>query len=246
MPPHASFKPLFIRCDDGGPSANANAGVLAAARAGLPCNCSLMAVAPLIKPLAADLIKLGRSICIGLHVTLTSEWDDILYRPLLPANQVPSLLDSRGAFPRDVATLGAQINIDQALADTRAQLAHLRGLGLKVEYLDEHMGVGWAGGLREPLLQLADQEGLVAVERFHYTDAWLKPDPVAIVIEQALASPHPLVWIKHPEAARAEGRDSPYADRVKDLADLLEPKVLPRLAEAGIKPALFRDFPKAF
>ena len=45
-------------------------------------------------------------------------------------------------------------------SEIEAQLAMGRSLGLRFDYIDEHMGVGWVGGLSDRIAQIAAREGL--------------------------------------------------------------------------------------
>ena len=88
--------------------------------------------------------SLPDSVCLGLHVTLNAEWDAVKWPPVLARERVSSLVDERGYFwptPDEAQRHGARE--DEMLAEIEAQLARMRGAGLTVSYIDEHMGVSW-------------------------------------------------------------------------------------------------------
>ena len=152
---------LITRVDDAGLCESVNDAVLDVASSGLVRNVSIMAPVPALAQLAERLR--GRSdLCLGLHVTLNAEWERVRWRPLSPLSEVASLVDSEGYFlphPRDMHDRCS--DPAEMMREIRRQLDALRKAGLDIRYLDEHMGVSWACGLREHLAEFARSEGLV-------------------------------------------------------------------------------------
>lgn len=155
---------LLIRGDDAGSCQSANTAIAQACDGGLLRNVSVMACGPALDDAAA--LFAGRSdIAVGLHVTLNAEWasDTARWRPVLPIVAVPSLVDARGFFwhtPAQARERGA--HVDEMLAEAEAQLTTAREAGLRICYLDEHMGVSWPWPeLRAGLAALCGREGLV-------------------------------------------------------------------------------------
>jgi hypothetical protein len=138
---------LVTRADDAGSSRSANRAIREACVAGLARNVSLMAPCPHIADAAAVLRDLP-GVCFGMHVTLNCEWETPRWGPLSPAPSVPSLVEADGM-----------------MVEVAAQLAHLRALGFRLSYLDQHMGVGWVCGLGERLSAFAAREGLIDADR---------------------------------------------------------------------------------
>jgi len=76
---------------------------------------------------------------IGLHLTLTSEWESYRWRPTTAA---PSLADAHGHFHRrrdDV--LAADPPLDAIQQELRNQIAIARAAGMRPSHLDSHMFV---------------------------------------------------------------------------------------------------------
>ena len=95
---------LLVRSDDAGSCASANAAIAEACDAGVVRNVSVMACGPALDEAAA--LFAGRDdIAAGLHVTLNAEWasDAACWKPVLPREQVPSLVDENGFFWRTPA-----------------------------------------------------------------------------------------------------------------------------------------------
>jgi predicted glycoside hydrolase/deacetylase ChbG (UPF0249 family) len=167
---------LVTRGDDAGSSKSANRAIHAAAKKGILRNASVLAAGPSVVHAAKVLGGLAKSgeLCIGLHATVTCEWEWPVWGPVLDAERVSSLVDERGALHRKPGALleygaapgevrdevHAEVR-DQVLAEVAAQLGRLRSLGLEVSYIDEHMCFGRLGGVGEGLAELAKREGLV-------------------------------------------------------------------------------------
>ncbi|GLV54059.1 hypothetical protein KDH_09080 [Dictyobacter sp. S3.2.2.5] len=160
---------LLTRGDDLGAFEAGNRAIIDAYQYGILRNASLIAPAPNIHH-AAHLVKQFPRLCLGLHITLTSEWDAPRWGPVSPAETVPSLVNRDGCFFRTTMELFRQgINIDEAVREVKAQLQLVRSLGLDICYLDEHMVPGWifhpADTLRTPLSSafkaIAREEGLI-------------------------------------------------------------------------------------
>src|SRR4051812_8086781 len=96
-------------------SPDINAATLAAARNGIVRSVEIMAPTPAFAEAAAELLRLRATepaIDVGVHLTLTSEFDTYRWHPLLPKHQVPSLYDAEGFCPVDVETLRAQAKVE--------------------------------------------------------------------------------------------------------------------------------------
>ncbi len=169
---------VVFRADDAGSTEGANLAIVETVRNGVVRNVSVMApgpafnhAVPLLKSLDADL---------GLHVTLSAEWDAPKWGPVLPAEAVPSLVED-GAFTQNPGVLHARgFSVEEAMAEVAAQLAKARNAGLRIDYLDEHMGVGWIG---LPLREFCAKEGLVYAGDVPYaSDLTEAGGPVAFVL----------------------------------------------------------------
>lgn len=225
---------LATRGDDAGSCLAANRAVEVCARDGVLRNASVMAPAPFFAD-AARRLKDIPGLAIGLHLTLTSEWDAPVWGPCAPADDVPSLIDARGGFPRDARALGHQgATVDEMLREAAAQLAAMQEAGLQPEYLDEHMGVADVlPQLRAPLDAWARAAGLRVIHG-------IRPLPGVgpLTARLATAPPGDYLWVNHPgydgEEMRALGNASypgkqVAAEREADRREWLDPA----LREAG-------------
>ncbi len=153
---------LLLRADDAGCTRGSNEAILACVRNGLIRNVGFMACTPAFDH-AAELFRDAPSdVALGLHATVTSEWTTSLrWGPVLPKDQVPSLLAADGNFFDSTLTLHEQADHDQIIAEVCAQISKARAAGLHLTYLDTHMGFDWFPGLQDRLDTLAEAEGLV-------------------------------------------------------------------------------------
>ena len=74
---------------------------------------------------------------VGVHLTLTAEWE--LYR-WGPITQSPSLLGGDGGFPRTIEDAWDHADLDEVRRELRAQVERAILWGFDVTHLDSHMG----------------------------------------------------------------------------------------------------------
>lgn len=74
---------------------------------------------------------------LGVHLTLTSEWDLPRMRPLTAH---PSLRDETGHLWQTLALAWAHVDATEAEAEMRAQIDAVYALGIDPTHLDTHMG----------------------------------------------------------------------------------------------------------
>jgi predicted glycoside hydrolase/deacetylase ChbG (UPF0249 family) len=77
---------------------------------------------------------------LGLHLTLTSEWDTYKWGPVAPKDQVPGLLDPDGYLWPDVAPVTQHATAEEVEREIRAQVELALKMGIHPTHLDTHMG----------------------------------------------------------------------------------------------------------
>lgn len=244
---------LVTRGDDAGGSRSANLAIRECAVRGLLRNASVMAVGSALEH-AAEVLTGLPNLCLGLHLCLSSEWDHPRFRPVLPGGCVPTLLDVDGAFTRSPNVLHDRgFDLDEAEAEMRAQLERVRGAGLDVAYVDQHMGFGWVPGLAERVARLAEREGLIDVDLASAKLSGIG-DPTSWRGKLTAAAPGRYVLITHPmvddDEARGFVRDGEpkglvAANRNRERLALTDPDLIGFCREHGIVPVRF-DEPSAF
>jgi CubicO group peptidase (beta-lactamase class C family)/predicted glycoside hydrolase/deacetylase ChbG (UPF0249 family) len=85
---------LIVRADDMGAFHSANTASVACYRNGIETSVEVMAVTPWF-PEATKMLRENPGLDVGLHLVLTSEWENMKWRPL---TQCPSLTDRNGYF----------------------------------------------------------------------------------------------------------------------------------------------------
>ena len=200
---------LITRGDDAGSCDSANQAIVEAARNGILRNVSIM-VPGITFDTAVPLLKaLPGSIALGLHVTLNAEWEQVKWKPVLPADQVPSLVDKNGDFwptPNDTREQGGKA--DEVLAEIQAQYQKAVKSGLNISYIDEHMGMSWPWPeVRAGIAALAKREGLVyAPELLGLPINGSAADPNDFLAALAVAAPGTYVFVTHPGMDRDDMR----------------------------------------
>ena len=152
---------LVARADDAGMCRTVNVAIRDACRQGIVRNVSVMVPAPAFAE-AAEIFRKMDDIAVGLHLDLTAEWAAPRWGPILPPEEVPTLVDEDGNFfhtPRELAANGA--TPEHMQAETLAQLQRARDHGLDIAYLDAHMGVGRVNELYVWLRDFCERENLV-------------------------------------------------------------------------------------
>lgn len=135
----ADAKLLILHGDDLGVAHSVNVASLDALSRGDITSASIMMPTPWVAEVA-DYARTHPTADLGLHLTLTSEWQTYKWGSVAPSDQVPSLLDSTGVFPNDVPPVVARAKPAEVARELRAQVARAHALGIRPTHLDSHMG----------------------------------------------------------------------------------------------------------
>jgi chitin disaccharide deacetylase len=134
---------VIFHSDDLGMSHEMNAGAIDAMVNGVVTSSSVMMPCPWVPEIVRWHAE-HPEYDLGLHLTLTSEWKDYRWEPLLGADTVPGLVDPEGAFWPTVADVVANASADEVEAEIRAQIERARRMGFNFTHLDSHMGTLFA------------------------------------------------------------------------------------------------------
>jgi predicted glycoside hydrolase/deacetylase ChbG (UPF0249 family) len=132
-------KLLILHADDLGAAHSINVASFDALDRGVISSASVMVPTPWITEVAAY-ARAHPDADLGLHLTLTSEWQTYRWGSVESKDKVPSLLDSAGTFPsseRAVAATAKPLEVEREL---RAQIERALALGIRPTHLDSHMG----------------------------------------------------------------------------------------------------------
>jgi len=155
-------KRLIVNADDFGLTAGVNRAILELNRLGTLTSATLMALADATTE-AASLATNSPSLGAGCHIVLVDG------SPVLPASQLPTLVDpttgrfrpTLGKFVRDLF-LG-RIRANEIEAETEAQIARARSMGLSLTHIDTHKHTHMFPGVLAPLLQAAKRQQIPAI-----------------------------------------------------------------------------------
>ena len=132
---------LLLRLDDIGMNHSVNMAAKKMAETGMPFSASVQFACPWYQE-AVEILKKYPQVSIGVHLTLTSEWKNYRWGPVTGRTAVPSLVDSVGYFPhstREFAKNGHKL--DEIEVELSAQIERAMHSGLKITYIDPHMGI---------------------------------------------------------------------------------------------------------
>ena len=131
-------KLLIIHADDIGVSHSENMASINALEKGSVSSGSIMVPCPWMPEIAAY-AKAHPNADLGLHLTLTAEWNQYKWGPVLPRTDVPSLVDEKGFFPDNSGTV-AKENVADIEKELRAQVERAKQFGIDPTHFDTHMG----------------------------------------------------------------------------------------------------------
>jgi predicted glycoside hydrolase/deacetylase ChbG (UPF0249 family) len=131
---------LVVRADDGGMSHSVNMALERLIESGLPVSVSVMFPTPWWQETVA-MLKRHPNVSVGIHLTLNSEWKDYQWGPVAGRSAVPTLVDSNGYFfSTSEAVHNNHPDIKEVERELRAQIDRAKKSGLRIDYLDYHMG----------------------------------------------------------------------------------------------------------
>ena len=135
----ANSKLLIIHADDLGAAHSIDAASFDGLDKGAVSSASIMIPTPWVGEVAAY-ARAHPDADLGLHLTLTSEWETYRWGSVESSDKVPSLLDSAGTFPNDEAIVAAKAKPVEVEREIRAQIVRALALGIRPTHLDSHMG----------------------------------------------------------------------------------------------------------
>lgn len=137
------FKPdarvAIVHADDIGLCHAANAALAENLAFGIVTCGSVMMPCPWVPEIAAW-CRAHPEADVGVHITLTSEWDRLRWRPVSTVDPKSGLFDDEGYMWRANDGVYAHLNPDAAIAEMRAQIELALHLGIDVTHIDTHMG----------------------------------------------------------------------------------------------------------
>jgi predicted glycoside hydrolase/deacetylase ChbG (UPF0249 family) len=132
-------KVLIVHADDIGMSHSVNVATIEAFKKGMVTSGSIMVPCPWFPEIAAY-AREHPELDLGLHLTLTSEWKYLRWRPVAPIDKVKGLLDEEGFMWRSERQTALKATPQEIETELRAQIERALAFGIKPTHLDTHMG----------------------------------------------------------------------------------------------------------
>jgi chitin disaccharide deacetylase len=152
---------VIVRGDDFGMSEGNLEAIERGMNEGVLTCASLLVPAPWFKG-AAALARRNSDWCMGVHLCLVGEWRGYSWRPVLPWDKVPSIVDDKGFLygsPKEL--FSHHPKIEEMDAELRAQIELAKKEGVNLQYLDTHyLGLNDYPGLGVAIRKIASDYGL--------------------------------------------------------------------------------------
>lgn len=142
------MKRLLVTSDDFGMCHAVNRGIVDAMTNGIVRSSNLMVPCPWFEEAAA--LSLQHRLPVGLHLTVTCEWDFLRWGPL---TQARSLRDDQGHFPRSHELLATTADPSDIEREFEAQIERARARGIVFTHFDTHMLSSRSPGAHAALIQ---------------------------------------------------------------------------------------------
>ncbi len=228
---------LIVRGDDFGSTHASNMAMAEAFRDGIMTSASVLVSGPWFRE-AAELVRAHPEWRVGVHLTITSEFNRLRWGPILSRDLVPSLVAPDGAmygggyFAEDPGLSDAHRphwaagppNADEVEQELRAQIRFAQEHGLRVDYIDCHMGMSCrellpiVERIAAELCVPIPEQGLLGEREVNLEDAAYSEKAGKEAVKEMLESLTPGVWryIGHPAHDTPELRavDSEWGPRI--------------------------------
>ena len=148
-------KLLIIHADDAGLAHSENLATIQALTEGHVNSYSIMTTCPWFNEIANFAVE-NRDIDCGIHLTLTCEWKNYKWGPILSKSEVPSLVDRNGYFFDNRADFKNNARIEDLKKELQAQIEKAYNCGLNPTHLDSHI---YTLGLKNEFLEVYKELG---------------------------------------------------------------------------------------
>ena len=196
---------LLVRSDDMGSSHAANESCIKVFTKGISRSVEVMVPCPWFFE-AAQLLKQNPGIDVGVHLTLTSEWDGIKWGPITPS---PSLSDADGNF---LAGTGDWYNKAYKMEEVEAELRKQIEMAMReipnVTHISSHMGApdckpelkALVSKLAREYKLIYETEELTRIPDFGWDKAKSRDEKEAAFVSmlKSLKSGNTYLFVEHP------------------------------------------------
>ena len=215
---------VIAHVDDIGMCHGANTAFAAVAGKGFITSGSVMVPCPWF-PEIAEMAATNPQFDIGVHLTLTSEWQHYRWRPLTGSSKSGGLVDDDGCMWRTARAARDHAQPEAVEAELRAQIDAALAAGIDATHLDCHMGTALAAPFADIYLRLGRDYRLPVLFPRHWDNygAGLKlgdVDPArhATRIAELETRGHPIIDRFAETPWTALGDESAYRQMIADVA----------------------------
>ena len=153
-------KLLMIHADDAGLSHSENRATIQALTNGIVNSYSIMVPCPWFYEMAV-FAKSNPQYDNGVHLTLTCEWENYKFGPVLPISKVPSLVNEAEFFYKRREELRKSATTEDIKKELKAQIEKAYAFGLNPTHIDSHMySVGISTEVMNIYRALGEEYGL--------------------------------------------------------------------------------------
>ena len=253
---------LLVRADDMGASRSANISSIAAYEKGIVRSVEVMVPGAWFEE-AAVLLNERPDLDVGIHLTLTSEWSRVKWRPL---THCPSITDADGYFlpfvwksqqlPEAGSIVESEWDLDEIERELRAQIEHALQKIPHISHLSEHMGcLQFSNEAKELAAKLAAEYGLAinmdGVKRFPSwggNDVSAEQKTANLRQEIARLAPGTYLLVEHPAFDDLEtqgmghvGYENVAEDRYGVFKALTDKQIVEQVNHSGVQLISYRD-----
>jgi len=132
-------KILLLHCDDAGMCEEANIAVQSYVLKGDVLSAAVMMPCPNAEEMV-EWAKKHPTADIGVHLTLTSEWEKYRWTTLTDPKKVPGLIDPEGKMWHEVPDVVMHASAKEVETEIHAQIDKMIKMGYKPSHIDTHMG----------------------------------------------------------------------------------------------------------
>lgn len=239
---------LLVRSDDMGVAQAVNEGCVRSVVDGIARSVEVIVPGPWY-PQAVRMLKERPDIDVGIHLCLTSEWEELKWRPLTAA---PSLVDASGHFfpmtrqrkdfPPGSGFLDAGPKPEEVERELRAQIERLKADLPRLSHMSAHMGAAGATPELRAIVQKLGAEYGLAYEAKDvkpvrgWSGASKSAEQKEAGLVEALEKLGPGTWliVEHPATDTPESRalgHIGYTNVAEDRAGVLRALTSPRVKE---------------
>lgn len=169
-------KLVIIHADDLAVAHSENQASFKAMKEGSVRSASVMVPCPWLTEVA-EYAKANPNHDLGLHLTLTSEWQWYKWGPTAPRGDVPGLVNANGYFYDNCADAVKNAKPEEVERELRAQIEKAKAMGIEPTHLDSHMGCTFFTGPTNLAiyLKLAKEYGIPAMINQQMVEGFIKP-----------------------------------------------------------------------